>query len=134
MTSLANPIITQTDYASLLRHYNSLFRPKQITVDPTKTYTEEEMVALIKQLPDYLRFPIPESWHDKYDIPRVEPMSFQEALHSSYRVMFSDAPLEVRPVAEGGVRELPVLPVDATPQTDPEPKPEEEVESDTSSG
>lgn len=129
MATLANPVITQSDYATILRKFNNLYKPKQITVDESKNYTEEEMVALIKQLPDYLRFPIPESWHDKYDIPRVEPISFQEALHSCYRVMFSDAPTEIRPPAEGGVREMPVLTVDATTQTDPESKPQEEVAS-----
>lgn len=120
--------ITQENYANLIRKYNHMFlKPKEITVDSSKTYTEEEMVELIKQLPDGMRFPLPMSWYEKYNIPFPEPMSFNDALHNSYKVMFNDAPIEIRPLAEGGVREMPKLMIDEATQTDPEPKPQEEV-------
>lgn len=85
------------------------------------------MIELIKQLPDGMRFPLPLSWYDKYNIPKPEPMTFKEALHNSFRVMFSDGATEIRPPAEGGVREMPKLMIDEATQTDPESKPQEEV-------
>jgi hypothetical protein len=123
-------IISKDDYASLLRYYNKkFFKPQTITIDESREYTEEEMVDMIKRLPDGIRFPLPDSWYEKYNIERPQPMSFTEALHNSFRVMFTDAPIEVRQPAEGGVRELPTLMVDATTQTDPQPESEEKVES-----
>ena len=118
------------EYADLLRQFNKKFYKREVvTIDPSRDYTEEEWVTMIKKLPDGLRFPLPESWYEKYDITRPEPLSFPEALQNSFRVMFQDAPVEIRPVAEGGVRELPKAIVDETPQTDSESKPEEKVES-----
>jgi hypothetical protein len=129
-----NSWITKDDYATLLRKYNLAFKkPSQIKVDPTKEYTEEEMIELIKQLPDGMRFPLPLSWYEKYNISRPEPMSFNEALHNSFNTVFSEGPSETRPPAKGGVREMPVLPLDETTQTDPQPQSQEEVESHTSS-
>jgi hypothetical protein len=125
-----NTFISPENYRNLIRKYNDMFfKPKEITIDPTKNYTEEEMIELIKQLPDGMRFPLPASWYDKYNIPLPEPMTFKEALHSSFRSMFTDAPIEIRAPAEGGVREMPKLMIDEATQTDPEPKPQEEVAS-----
>jgi hypothetical protein len=124
-----NPVISKDDYMALLRKYNNMFyKPKTITIDPTKEYTEEEMVEMIKKLPDGIRFPLPNSWYEKYDIPRPEPMTFTEALHNSFKVIASDAPTEIRPPAEGGIRIIP-LQIDEATQTDSQPKLQEEVES-----
>jgi hypothetical protein len=106
------------------------------TIDPEKTYNEEDIVQLLKKLPDVSRFPLPESWYDKYGFVKPEPMSIQEVFKSSFTTMFapSDGPVEERPPAEGGVRILPEIPMNNVEdvkiaEVDQEPKLKEEVES-----
>jgi hypothetical protein len=86
------------------------FIPK---IDPNKTYSEEDIVQLLKKLPDHSRFPLPESWYDKYGFTKPEPMTIHEVLKSSFATLFapSDGPVEERPPAEGGVRILPEIPL-----------------------
>ena len=108
---------------------NVLYKPAP-KVDPSKTYSEEDIVALIKQLPDASRFPLPESWYEKYGFVKPEPMTMQEVLKTSFRTMFAPAigDVEERPPAEGGLRSIPELQVDNAPSE--EPQPSEKVESD----
>lgn len=88
--------------------------PKAVVpkVDETKTYTEEDIVALLKQLPDAYRFPLPEGWYEKYGLPeKPEPMTMNEVLKNSFKTMFgpSYGEVEVREPAPGGVRKLPIV-------------------------
>ena len=99
------------------------------SVDPNKTYTDDEIAGLIKQLPDGSRFPLPESWYNKYGFEKPEPMTLQEVCHTSFQTMFapSDGPVEERGPMEGGVRVIANITVD---ETDKEPDNGKEVASD----
>lgn len=103
-------------------------KPKVPSVDPTKTYTEEEMAKLIKQLPDSSRFPLPESWYEKYGFTKAEPMSLHEVYKTSFQTMFAPSigEVEERKPAEGGVRTIITHSI-VENETDKVPKSQEEV-------
>lgn len=75
--------------------------------------SDEYIFSMLKQLPDFDRFPLPKNWYEKFNIPPPKIPSLREALKSHYETQLAflnspDVPeIEIRPPAEGGVR--PVL-------------------------
>jgi hypothetical protein len=84
------------------------------------TRTDEELYAILKDMPDFDRFPLPEHWYEKFKIPRPEILTPMEAIRLADKVANAPGPLvitEVREPAPGGVRpllEAPVVPVEIT--------------------
>lgn len=71
--------------------------------------TDDELFAILSSLPDFDRFPLPESWYTKYNIPRPKILSLRESLALQTSIANApgpNCPLEVYPVAKGGVRPL----------------------------
>lgn len=80
--------------------------------------TDVELYRILKELPDFDRFPLPEHWYEMFSIPRPAILTPMEAIRLATQT--ANAPglkvlLEVRDPAPGGVRpliEAPVLPVE----------------------
>lgn len=73
------------------------------------TRSDEELYAILKDMPDFDRFPLPEHWYAKFAIPKPVILSPMEAVRLAMKV--SNAPgflvtTEVRQPAPGGVRPL----------------------------
>jgi len=71
--------------------------------------TDEELYAVLSKLPDFDRYPIPESWYAKFNIPKPKILTMMESF--TLARASADAPgpnvkTEFRPRAEGGVRPL----------------------------
>ena len=81
--------------------------------------SDEQIFTILKDLPDFNRFPLPKTWYEKFNIPPPKIPTLREALKSHYETQLAflnspDVPeVEVRPPAEGGVR--PILEVE-TPE------------------
>ena len=71
--------------------------------------TDEELYAVLSKLPDFDRYPIPESWYAKFNIPKPKILSMMESLALARATADAPGPnvkTEFRPRAEGGVRPL----------------------------
>ena len=71
--------------------------------------TDEELYAILSKMPDFDRYPIPESWYAKFHIPKPKILTMRESF--ALARVTADAPgpnvkTEFRPRAEGGVRPL----------------------------
>lgn len=70
---------------------------------------ERELVEMLRQLPDFDRFPLPEHFYAKYNIPRPKILGLMEALHlqnTTENLPGDGKPIEIRKPAPGGVRPL----------------------------
>ena len=71
--------------------------------------TDEEIYALLKDLPDFDRLPLPKYFYEKFNIPPPKILSLREAL--SLQTQVANAPgllvkTEMREPAPGGIRPL----------------------------
>jgi hypothetical protein len=48
------------------------------------SYTDEELFALLKSLPEFESLPLPRSWYDKFNLKMKQPENFREAIESNY--------------------------------------------------
>ena len=70
---------------------------------------ERQLMETLMQLPDFDRFPLPEHFYAKYNIPKPKILGLMEALHLKNRTDCAPGdgtPLEIRKPAPGGVRPL----------------------------
>lgn len=84
--------------------------------------TEEEIFAVLSRMPDFDRFPLPAHWYKKFNIPLPKVQTLKESLrlHTEIQNAPGDGrPIEIRPVAPGGVRpiiDVPQLQVTISPE------------------
>jgi hypothetical protein len=59
---------------------------------------EDQLYNLLKDLPDFLNYPLPARWFKKYNIPPIEPTSISDYIHNNhaYKMMF--APKDLPPI------------------------------------
>ena len=76
---------------------------RQTTIDEEG---EDQLYHLLKELPDFLNYPLPARWFKKYNIAPLEPTNVQEYIHSNYAYKCMFAP-----------KDLPAIIIDK-PQTD----------------
>lgn len=102
----------------------------------------DDLVEQFKQLPDWDRFPLPEGFYKKYNIPKpkasyelMEALTYQTPPHQSLN---KNGKVELRGPVDGGVREIKEfleLPVEVKMLTDEEleeaNKPTEQTSYDT---
>ena len=70
---------------------------------------ERQLVETLMTLPDFDRFPLPEHFYAKYNIPKPKILGLMEALRLQNRTECSPGdgrPIEIRKPADGGVRPL----------------------------
>ena len=79
--------------------------------------SDEEFYAELKEHPDFLKFPLPETWYAKFNIPRPTAQDFKTFLLSGYTMKCRNDPNTIREIrkdpAPGGVR--PILPAPEIP-------------------
>jgi hypothetical protein len=67
-------------------------------------YSDEQLFAILKQLPDFENLPLPKSWYDKFNLKMKKPETFRETLESNYALKCSfgekDFPLEIKKTPE----------------------------------
>ena len=71
--------------------------------------TDEQIYNLLKDLPDFDRFPLPKYFYEKFNIPPPKIQTIREALSLHTKVANAGGAfckLEVRDPAPGGVRPL----------------------------
>lgn len=71
--------------------------------------TDEEIYALLKDLPDFDRLPLPKYFYEKFNIPPPKIQTPMEAIKLATSIANAPGPLvktEVRNPAPGGVRPL----------------------------
>lgn len=71
--------------------------------------TDEEIYNMLKDLPDFDRFPLPKYFYEKFNIPLPKILSIREALHLANLTANAPGALvktEYREPAPGGVRPL----------------------------
>ena len=81
-------------------------------------YTDEELYAMMKDLPDFRCFPIPVSWFKKFNIPPLEVINPRKFLESEYTLKCSLEEKDLPPLiikepvrdAEGNIKLAPVAP------------------------
>lgn len=59
---------------------------------------EHDLYLAMKDLPDFLSFPIPAKWFKKYNIPNIEAGSTKEFLESGYTMKCMFAPKDLPPL------------------------------------
>lgn len=88
--------------------------------DETKSYTDEELYNMMKDLPDFRCFPIPVSWFKKFNIPPLEVINPREFIKSEYTVKCSLEEKDLPPLiikepirdAEGNIKLATLLPAE----------------------
>ena len=98
----------------------------------------ESCLEQFKKLPDWERWPMPETFYKTFNIPKPKPAEINEYLYSSFDNMFipKENGVEERAPAEGGVRTIelpPPPPVETEVIPDApkeEPKPEAKLVED----
>ena len=71
--------------------------------------TVDELFEQFKQLPDFERYPLPESFYKTYNLKKPQPASLTECILYSppaYQSLNENGKVEVRGPAPGGVREI----------------------------
>jgi len=68
---------------------------RQSTIDEEG---EDQLYNLLKDLPDFLNYPLPARWFKKYNIAPIEPTNVRDYIHDNhaYKMMF--APKDLRPI------------------------------------
>lgn len=71
--------------------------------------TIEELLEEFKKLPDWDRFPLPKWVYEKYNLPIPKPVSIDQYFRelTGFETIQGGAAGEVRPPAEGGLRQMP---------------------------
>lgn len=59
---------------------------------------EDELYEQLKQLPDFLSYPLPARWFKKYNIPPLEPTNVREYIHSNYAFKQMFSPKDLPPI------------------------------------
>ena len=59
---------------------------------------EDQLYHLMKDLPDFLSYPLPARWFKKYNIAPLEPTNIREYIHSNYAFKCMFAPKELDPI------------------------------------
>jgi hypothetical protein len=70
---------------------------------------ERQLMETLMQLPDFDRYPLPEHFYKKYNIPKPKILTLMESLHLQNRTDCAPGdgrPIEIRKPAPGGVRPL----------------------------
>lgn len=70
---------------------------------------ERQLMDTLMQLPDFDRFPLPEHFYKKYNIPKPKILGLMESLHLQNQTDCAPGdgkPIEIRTPAPGGVRPL----------------------------
>lgn len=92
--------------------------------------TLESLMEEFMKLPDWKRFPLPESLYTKFNLPKPQAVSINEYLQNhDPAVCFAPGETEeTRPPAEGGVRIMPAsTPLELTVETETEHPPEIQI-------
>lgn len=61
-------------------------------------YTDDELYAMLKDLPDFKSYPLPSSWYKKYNIPPVEVIEPREYIASNYAFKCAFAHKDLPPI------------------------------------
>lgn len=59
---------------------------------------EDQLYHLMKDLPDFLSYPLPARWFKKYNIAPLEPTNIREYIHSNYAFKCMFSPKELEPI------------------------------------
>ena len=71
--------------------------------------TDEELYEILSKMPDFDRYPLPEYWYTKFNIPKPKILSMRESFalaRATADAPGPNVPLEIRKPVEGGVRPL----------------------------
>ena len=68
---------------------------RQTTIDEEG---EDQLYHLLKDLPDFLNYPIPNRWFKKYNIPPIEPTNVRDYIHSNHAFKMMFAPKDLSPI------------------------------------
>lgn len=59
---------------------------------------EDQLYHLLKDLPDFLNYPLPARWFKKYNIAPIEPTNVKDYIHSNYAFKCMFAPKDLDPI------------------------------------
>ena len=59
---------------------------------------EDQLYHLMKDLPDFLSYPLPARWFKKYNIAPLEPTNVKDYIHSNYAYKCMFAPKDLDPI------------------------------------
>ena len=59
---------------------------------------EDELYNQMKDLPDFLNYPIPERWYKKYNIKPLAPLNAKQFLESNHTFTCMFAPKDLTPI------------------------------------
>lgn len=68
---------------------------KQSTIDED---AEDQLYNQLKDLPDFLNYPLPARWFKKYNIAPLEPTNVKDYIHSNYAFKCMFAPKDLDPI------------------------------------
>jgi len=85
---------------------------------PDETYTDEELYAMMKELPDFRNYPIPVSWFKKFNIKPLEVINPRQFIESEHTIKCAVEQKELPPLfikeptrnADGSIKLAPVAP------------------------
>lgn len=75
----------------------------------TNETTLDQLLQAFKRLPDWDRYPLPEVMYEKFGLKKPQPLTINECATYTPPVsenLNKDGKVEIRPLAEGGVREI----------------------------
>lgn len=112
-----------------------------MTTDKVMFPDEEALYNELKNLPDFDKFPLPDNWYKKFNIPRPQPVSLQDFALSrawlkhkydpdiTYEIRNEPEPGGVRPIIEPEPIPVEIITKELTSQTSPETFSQPQLES-----
>lgn len=85
---------TPSESTPIVNHLEFLNK-KESTIDED---AEDQLYALLKDLPDFLNYPLPARWFKKYNIAPLEPTNVRDYIHSNYAFKCMYAPKDLPPI------------------------------------
>jgi hypothetical protein len=68
---------------------------KQTSIDEE---AEDQLYNQLKDLPDFLNYPLPARWFKKYNIPPIQPTNVSDYIHSNHAFKMMYAPKDLDPI------------------------------------
>jgi hypothetical protein len=82
---------TPSETQPIVNHLEFLNK-KESTIDEE---AEDQLYDLLKDLPDFLNYPLPARWFKKYNIPPIEPTNVKDYIHSNHAFKMMFAPKDL---------------------------------------
>ena len=84
-----------SEYMEPIVEHLGFIDKKQSNIDEE---AEDQLYNQLKDLPDFLNYPLPSRWFKKYNIPPIEPTNVRDYIHNNHAFNMMFAPKDLPPI------------------------------------